>query len=378
MVLSRQSDHTRNAVVARALAWKRIIPIIFKKRREDPASTFSSNRLFLIVANNLLRKFGEYNFQLRRPLRISLTSFDDNRFPFMSDDVLLSLFRFRRDDIMRVVEVMSWPLNRKRTKHNRYSVTPLLATCVVLRRLASATRWRDLEQIFGGHKSQLSEIFWEALMVFVSERVGLVMDIVCAPFWSGLYSGYANAVYCKSNALENVVAFIHGTNLKIARPSGDHILQRVAYNGHKRSRAIKFQAPTTPCGMCMHLAGPMEKRRHDWTLYMSSGLNNTLQQAFFYDGKQFVAFGDSGYSARCFLYVPFSGSNLCEARSALNKAMAKSRAVEWFFIEVKRYWTLVDFKRKMRVRESAVGAMYIAAVILTNVWNCCYPNTISQ
>ena len=28
----RQSDHTRNAVVARALAWKRIILIIFKKR----------------------------------------------------------------------------------------------------------------------------------------------------------------------------------------------------------------------------------------------------------------------------------------------------------------------------------------------------------
>ena len=34
--LFKQSDHTRNAVVARALAWKGIIPIIFKKRREDP------------------------------------------------------------------------------------------------------------------------------------------------------------------------------------------------------------------------------------------------------------------------------------------------------------------------------------------------------
>ena len=232
--------------------------------------------------------------------------------------------------------------------------------------------------MFGRHKSQLSEIFWEALMVFVFERVGLVMDNFCSPFWSERYSGYANAVYCKSNALDNVVAFI-GTNLKIARPSGDHILERVAYNGHKCSHAIKFQALTTPCGMCMHLAGPMEGRRHDWTLYMSNGLNNTLQEAFFYDGKQFVALGDSGYSARCFLYVPFSGSNICEARSALNKAMAKSRVtVELFFREVKRYWTLVDFKRKMRVRESAVGAMYIAAVILTNVRNCCYPNTISQ
>ena len=155
MGLGRQSDHTRNAVVARALVWKGIIPIIFKKRREDPASAFSSNRLFLIITNNLRRKLREYNFQLRRSLRISITSFDDHRFPFMSDNVLLSLFRFRRDDIMRVVQVMSWPLNRKRTKRNRYSVTPLLATCVVLRRLASATRWRDLEEVFCRHTSQL-------------------------------------------------------------------------------------------------------------------------------------------------------------------------------------------------------------------------------
>ena len=67
-------------------------------------------------------------------------------------------------------------------------------------------------------------------MVFVYERVGLVMDKVCAPFWSRRYGVYTNAVYCKSNTLENVVAFINGTNLKIARPSGDHILQSVAYN----------------------------------------------------------------------------------------------------------------------------------------------------
>ena len=153
MGLSRQSDHTRNAVVARALTWKRIIPIIFKRRREDPASAFSSNRLFLIESNNLRSKFGEYNFQLRRSLRISLTSFDDHRFPFMPDDVLLSLFRFCRDDILRVEEVMFWPLNRKWTKRNRYSVTRLLATYVVLLRLASATRWRDLKQVFSRYKS---------------------------------------------------------------------------------------------------------------------------------------------------------------------------------------------------------------------------------
>ena len=59
---------------------------------------------------------------------------------------------------------------------------------VVLRRLARATSWSDLEQVFGVHESQLSEILWGALMVLVSERVGLVMDTVCASFWSEQYA----------------------------------------------------------------------------------------------------------------------------------------------------------------------------------------------
>ena len=130
-------------------------------------------------------------------------------------------------------------------------------------------------------------------MVFVSERVGLVMDYVCASFWSERYAGYANAIYSKSHALDNVVAFIEGINLKIARPSGDQILQRVAYKGHKRSHAIKFQALTTPCGLCMHLAGSMEEC-HDWTLYMSSGLTKTPQEAYYYDGKQSSRLGILG------------------------------------------------------------------------------------
>ena len=116
-----------------------------------------------------------------------MTLFDDHRFPFMSDNVLLSIFRF---SIMSVVDIMSWPWHRTKKRCSRYSL-PLLSTCVVLQRLASAKRWRDLEHLFGRHKSQLSQRSWEGLMLCVPHRVDLLMSDVCAPFCNKRYAGDA-------------------------------------------------------------------------------------------------------------------------------------------------------------------------------------------
>lgn len=46
-------------------------------------------------------------------------------------------------------------------------------------------------------------------------------------------------------------------------------------------------------------------------------------------------------------------------------------------VEVKLYWSKVDFKHKMRIAESPVGAIYLAAILLTNLRNCVYPNKVS-
>jgi len=70
----------------------------------------------------------------------------------------------------------------------------------VLRRLASATRWADLEVMFGLRQSQLSEIFWEGLFKFLGKRAHLIMEDVCKGFWSRGYEQYADAVEQKSRA----------------------------------------------------------------------------------------------------------------------------------------------------------------------------------
>lgn len=76
-------------------------------------------------------------------------------------------------------------------------------------------------------------------------------------------------------ALDNCVGFIDGLIIGIARPR-DCEDQHVAYNGHKGKHALKYQAVTTPNSLIIHAHGPMEGRRHDWTLHMRRGLDETL------------------------------------------------------------------------------------------------------
>ena len=55
--------------------------------------------------------------------------------------------------------------------------------------------------------------------------------------------------------------------------------------------------------MCMRLTGPMEGRRHDWTLYKSSGLNNTLQKPLFTMGSGLSRLGTLGTAQDVFFII---------------------------------------------------------------------------
>ena len=146
---------------------------------------------------------------------------------------------------------------------------------------------------------------------------------------------YACAIKNKCEALDNCTGFINGTVISIDRPSRGEV-QNVSYNGHKRKHALKYQAITSPDGLVLHAAGPIEGRRHVWTLYCRSGVNQSLPGVAFVGGKQYCIYGDSGYNQRPFPEVPYQGSNLSAPQRAFNGAMSKGRVtVEWYFKEVR-------------------------------------------
>ena len=143
-----------------------------------------------------------------------------------------------------MVTALAWPTAKSHTSRNRYSVSALLSTCVMLRRMAGPCRWRELELQVGKHASQLSEIFWEGVEAFLEARVFLLTSTLSSQYVQRKADNFSSAVAQKSGCLGNFIGFIDGTVLKIDRPT-DNGLQNVVYIGHKRAHSLKFQAVTT-------------------------------------------------------------------------------------------------------------------------------------
>ena len=224
----------------------------------------------------------------------------------------------------------------------------------------------------------MSEIFWEGLRRFLRVREHLLIGELDGTFVAQRAQKYATTINEKCPALDRCVAFMDGTVIGIARP-GKNDEQNAAYNGHKRKHALKYQTLTTPDGLILHAHGPIAGCRHDWALYVRSNIEQQLREVLSVGGCQYYVHGDSGYNRRDVVDVPFQGAHLSGAQLAANRTTSSVRVtVEWSYKDVKLYWTVVDYKRKMRAGESAVGLLYIGAMLMHNIRNCLYPGTVSQ
>ena len=126
-------------------------------------------------------------------------------------------------------------------------------------------------------------------------------------------------------------------------------MQKVAYNGGKSKHALKYQAITSSDGLVLHAAEPIERERHDCTLFCQSGVDESLPRVKFVGGKRHCIYGDSGYNQFPFLEVPYQVSNLSAPQRSFKGPTLKGRVtVEWYLKEFKLYWSNIDYKRKMR------------------------------
>ena len=111
--------------------------------------------VFLLHDRRLLDTLAKDRARLcARSSKISCTYFNLNIF---SEQESLSLFRFTKAEIRTVADTFGWTACR--TVRNRYKYDVITATCIVLRRMVSPCRWRDVEFLFGMHSSCLSELF---------------------------------------------------------------------------------------------------------------------------------------------------------------------------------------------------------------------------
>ena len=243
MALGSQRDHSYVKTVARRRRWEAAACILMRRRRRANYNASISQVLFRALAKHQLLSSGSAKCILKAN-HISLSDFSFN-FNGVTHLDCLRMYGFEKDDLYKMIDCLGWLLSINTTKRNRYACDPVVVTCIIMRRISSPPRWSDMEIMFARHASQLSEIFWEGLEKFLSFRKALITEPVSQSFLSDHAVRYSNAILSKSDALKNCVGFMDGTVIAVARP-GDTEAQKVAYDGHQRKHALKYQAVTTP------------------------------------------------------------------------------------------------------------------------------------
>ncbi|ETP08005.1 hypothetical protein F441_15896 [Phytophthora nicotianae CJ01A1] len=180
---------------------------------------------------------------------------------------------------------------------------------------------------------------------------------------------YVAAIHSKGSPLRMCWAFIDGTKQYVARPSARENpaseyenLQRALFNGHPRRHCFNWQSLQAPDGLIVSLFGPLEGRRHDYSMLNLSGLVDLMEndQSGIFCGK--IIYGDPAYRCSRFICCPSIDTSTIAVK--FNRDMNSVReSVEWGFGRVKTQWEFLNWDKKNRARHTAVGNLFFVGVL---------------
>ena len=315
-----------------------------------------------------------YDLNKSNNLDLPYWSYDQFNLDLLTDDECKSEFRFLKNDVYRLAEVMHVPDEIR--CYNRVVVDGIEALCIFLKRFAYPCRYSDMLPRFARAVPQICMIS-NQMMNFIYQTQNHRLRSFNQPWLSQAnLQNYADVIHAKGAPLQNCWGFIDGTVRPVSRPGKN---QRVLYNGHKRVHAIKFQSVAAPNGLIANLYGPVEGRRHDSGMLVESALLGDLQRHSFSPvGQPLCVYGDPAYPLNIHLQGPFKGARITPLQNEYNSAMSSVRtSVEWVFGDIINYFAFMDFKKNLKIRLSAVGKMYMVCALLTNARTCLYQSVTS-
>lgn len=255
-------------------------------------------------------------------------------------------------------------------------MTGLEALAIVCRRLREPSTLFTVASEFGRSCGQVSRIF-SHIIDFLYSRHARVLYLN-RKLISLRIDDYTAAITRAGSPVKTCWGFIDGTKQYISRPSArNHAsnsyenLQRSVYSGHPRRHCLNWQGITTPDGMIVSMYGPMEGRRHDSTVLITSG----ILDAFASDPDELFSnkhlYGDPAYGCCDYMICPFPLADPKSPEGLFNSKMSSVReAVEWSFGRLKTLWSYISTEKKMKLRQAAIGKQFLVATLLTNC-HCC-------
>jgi len=212
-------------------------------------------------------------------------------------------------------------------------------------------------------------------------------------FWKPFLPSFAEAIRLKCESKGcffprgfRVFGFIDNTMNATCRPGGpardgtfaprnDPLIQRAWYNGWKKLHGMKWQTVDLPNGMNFNAWGPISIRHPDVTSLDDSHLNDKLVNLQLGEHMQYAVYGDSAY-----IVVPDShilarhNSHPNTPQQIIeNRVLSSCReCIEWDYGNVGTMWALVDYEKVLKMRMMPVRDMYMAAMIMRNVYVTIY------
>lgn len=311
-------------------------------------------------ANTLVR--------IERPLRraVVLASFSDSN--------CWELFRFRRHDLERLLQLFQFPPQIKLP--NGSATTDEEALLVLLRRLSYPGRLCELELELGVDRTTLSRIVNYA-NDFLFEKFHHLWEDGLGQ-WAQELPQFCAAISAITGEDNRVFGFLDGTFRPTARPSGNNAVQRAVYSGYKRGCGLKFQAVVLPNGIIADLFGPVTGRHHDGYMVERSRLRERLAEMQQGIDPPCRLYADAAYAPFEFLCRAHRMPRIEQERDE-NRVMSTARVtIEWAFGQVVDVFAFCDFKKNFKLQLQPVGKLYPVAVFLTNVRTCLYGSNISK
>ncbi|XP_072375397.1 uncharacterized protein [Diabrotica undecimpunctata] len=275
----------------------------------------------------------------------------------LSDLEVKNLFRFEKVHIPRLALALG--ILENITTEENITLPGINALCILLRRFTYPNRLSDLEPLFGYSFKAVSSIANKTMDIIIQNKGYLIENLGNVPWLNeNKLNQYSQAIAQKGAPIDNCWGFIDGTVRPICRPVEN---QREYYSGYKKIHCVKYQSLICPDGIIINLKGAYPGRKHDSGILRESGLYNELEQFSVFDNRNYVIYGDKGYSLRELLLQSYTENEVVgnPARQQFNTEMSRLRiAVEWGFNKIIQEFAFLDFKKNQKILKQEIGKMY--------------------
>jgi hypothetical protein len=213
--------------------------------------------------------------------RVRATRRPQQRLADLSAIVFRSRYRFRREHVQKMLGALDLldqqgrPVLLRVGKTRAQLLWADTALMIVLRRLATASRWDDLIEEMGCSRTLLSAGFIYLIDYIYAGFAARLNDIRT---WQADFPAFAAHTRARGSLFDNTIGFVDGHFQPVCRPGGPtnvghSVSQADLYSGYYKQHGLKYICIVLPNGILL-AEGAWKGKEHDNTMLIASQVSS--------------------------------------------------------------------------------------------------------